>query len=81
MINVLEWPVVNPDLNPIEHLWNHMKRVLRTTEPKLRSSDEFLAVLLDIWHGINKITTKSLKTSMRKWVKCVIGAQEGQTRY
>ena len=51
------------------------------TEPKPRSSDELWAVLLDIWNGINERNIKSLTTSMRKWVNCVIDAQGGQTRY
>jgi transposase len=25
-INTVDWPVRSPDLNPIEHLWDHMER-------------------------------------------------------
>ena len=27
-INILPWPTVSPDMNPIEHIWNYLGRKL-----------------------------------------------------
>ena len=29
-IRVLDWPVQSPKLNPIEHLWQHLKKKLNS---------------------------------------------------
>ena len=28
-VNILPWPAVSPDMNPIEHIWNYLGRKVR----------------------------------------------------
>jgi hypothetical protein len=45
--NVLLWPAQSPDLNPIEHLWNYLKR-------KLAGYEEQPKGILELWERVEK---------------------------
>ena len=45
------WPAVSPDMNPIEHLWDYMKRKMRE-QPPTQNSDELFELLTQIWDNI-----------------------------
>ena len=48
--NLLDWPSQSPDLNPIEHLWDHVKREVRKRKPATKKQLE--DVICGIWHEI-----------------------------
>ena len=51
-INRMPWPAQSPDLNPIEHLWDHLKRQIRKRRPFPTSTAELKAALQDEWSKI-----------------------------
>jgi len=46
-IQVLDWPGNSPDLNPIENLWNVIKRKVRAKNPK--TVDELKQAIVQVW--------------------------------
>jgi transposase len=80
-INILAWPPQSPDLNPMEHLWQHLKKKLGeyNTEP---------CGILELWERVEKewdkipvdICTKLIE-SMPKRIAEVLKAKGGYTNY
>lgn len=43
------WPANSPDLNPIEHLWGAMKKIIQSTE--ITSKDHLKQIIFDTWNN------------------------------
>lgn len=80
-VELLDWPAQSPDLNPIEHLWSHLKRRLATypTEPK--GMLELWERIEVEWEKIPKETCLDLINSMPRRIAAVIKAKGGYTKY
>ena len=51
-IEVLEWPHKSPDINPIEHLWTHLKRQMNIYETPPKGAFELWERLAKEWTKI-----------------------------
>ncbi|GJP58008.1 hypothetical protein CLOP_g19920 [Closterium sp. NIES-67] len=78
---VLEWPAGSPDLNPIEHLWAHLKRELVKHETPPTGMVDLWEREQEEWEKIPSEVCSNLIDSMPRRVKAVIRAKGQWTRY
>lgn len=75
----LNSPPQSPDLNPIEHCWDILKR--KVGAKKARNTDELKTALEEAWGEISPGETKNLVSSMPRRLQAVIDANGGPTKY
>ena len=80
-IEVIEWSLQSPDLNPIEHLWVHVKRQMNTYETPPKGVFELWDRLAKEWNKIPPETCQNLIESMPRRLEAVIEAKGGHTKY
>jgi transposase len=78
-IEVLKWPSQSPDLNPIEHVWSHIKREL--AGKNFRNKNELKEELVRLWKNIPKKLLEKLIDSMPKRIRSVLKANGKHTSY
>lgn len=81
LISSLPWPAQSPDLNPIEHLWDHLGRKVQKHKPQPKNRRELIAVLEEEWVKIEENVLEKLVNSMPKRVKDVISSKGYPTKY
>jgi len=85
---LLNWPPYSPDLNPIEHLWFHLKHAVYDLNPQFESiqgDDNIRAELQRLlplaWRSIRDDIVDNVVSSMRERLQAVIDAKGWHTRY
>ena len=76
-IQVLPWPAVSPDLNPIENVWAQLRTGL-TRYPTSHSSEDLFALLCTLW---DEVDASPAISSMRRRIESTIAVDGGHTKY
>jgi DDE superfamily endonuclease/Transposase len=78
-ITVLDWPSQSPDLNPIEHLWDFVKREVR--KRGLTSIRDLKEKVKAIWDEITLEQCRKLVNTMPKRIEELFRNRGKHTRY
>ena len=80
-IQIMDWPVQSPDLNPIEHLWVYLKRQLAAYPTPSSGINALWECTQREWEAIDTAVVQNLIESMPRRVEEVIKARGGYTNY
>jgi len=78
---VLLWPAQSPDLNPIEHLWDHLKRSLASYETPAGGMIELWERVEKEWEAIDASVCQNLIESMPRRMAALVKAKGGYIKY
>ena len=79
-IRLLDWPPQSPDINPLEHLWGHLKQHLKYDTPP-KGVHELWERLVKEWNAISPDVCQKLIESMPGRIQAVLKAKGGHTKY
>ena len=78
-MNVLQWPSLLPDLNPIEQIWDVIGQRVRSRVPlNIRGLERFV---VEEWNGVAQLILRNYIASMRSRCQAVVNANGGHTRF
>ena len=78
---VLSWPAQSPDLNPIEHLWAHLKRRVANSKDPPKGMLELWDRVEEEWDKIGVDVCQKLIESMPERIEALLKAKGGYTDY
>ena len=80
-INVSPHPARSPDLNPIEHFWDFLKREIRAANARPQNVGELRQTIQEALLRIPVQRRNNLVASMNSRTQAVSAAHGGHTRY
>ncbi|KAG0753480.1 hypothetical protein G6F24_012971 [Rhizopus arrhizus] len=79
--SIYSWPAQSLDLNPIEHVWHHLKLKLSAYETRAKGVHELWDRIEEQWASFTKDDCRKYIDSMPDRIKAVIQAKGGYTDY
>ncbi|UYV60612.1 hypothetical protein LAZ67_1001658 [Cordylochernes scorpioides] len=79
-VQMLPWPPYSPDLSPIEHVWDIIRRRLHAL-PQPRSEDELWQMVEREWRAIPQDAIRTLIDSLPRRVAACVAVRGGPTCY
>lgn len=79
-VNVLPWPAVSPDMNPIEHIWDELGRRVRTNH-QIDNVNDLARALQVEWRALPNVLIRRYVHSMRRRIRACTASFGGHTRY
>lgn len=80
-IQVLPWPANSPDLNPIEHMWDQLKRRVRDGDQEIHNQQQLINAVKRAWEEIPMENVRHLIESMHSRLQECVTKRGGHTRY
>ena len=81
-VNVLPWPAVSPDMNPIEHIWDYLGKKVRARGNILVHNHRDLEnALIQEWNNIPNVVIRRYVRSMRGRLAACINSRGGHIQY
>lgn len=78
-VQTLPWPALSPDMNPIEHVWDYLKRRIRTQN--VHTVNQLRDAIAREWDQLPARFLTRLVTSMRRRCTELIRVNGGHTHY
>ena len=78
-VDIMDWPPQSPDFNPIENLWDILKRQVAQSKPS--GVNDLWEKLQETWNNITLAQIDRLMQSMPRRMQQAITARGGCTKY
>ena len=80
-IPTMLWPARSPDLSPIEHVWDEIKRRLHRRPHPPQTLQQLRQAVIEEWQNIAQAFIQRLVASVRQRCAAVLANHGGYTRY